>query len=89
MHIVWTDYIKYRASLRGFDLNIVQQIVKYSTERYNDLTTGRRVVIGNHRNNLVLIPYETDIDTIIPITIHVTSRQQIRNRLRTGRYTHE
>lgn len=89
MHIVWTDYMNYRTSLRGFELDIIEQIVKYSTERYNDLLTGRRVVIGNHKNKLVLIPYETDINTIIPITIHTTSRQQIRHRIRTGRYSYD
>jgi len=28
--IVWTDYIKYRAKLRGFDLEKIEEIVRYS-----------------------------------------------------------
>lgn len=31
--IVWTDYMKYRLSLRGYDLATVEKILRYSTER--------------------------------------------------------
>ena len=87
--IVWTEYIRYRARLRGFDLAKIEDIVRYSAERYFDTATGRFVVVGRHDNMLVMIPYETDEDAITPITIHATTRQQISFRLRTGRFTHE
>lgn len=87
--IVWTEYMKYRAKLRGFDLARIEEIVRYSSERYRDMATGRRVVIGHHGKRLVVIPYEMDEDSITPITIHATTRQQINFRLRTGRYSHE
>jgi len=87
--IVWTEYMRYRARLRGFDLAKIEDIIRYSTERYFDTVTGRSVVIGRHDKMLVMIPYETDDeDTITPVTIHTTTRQQINFRLRTGRYTH-
>lgn len=63
--IVWTEYMKYRARLRGFDLVKIEDKV------------------------LVMIPYETDEDSITPITIHITTRQQINFRLKTGRFTYE
>ena len=85
--IVWTEYIKYRARLRGFDLAKIEIVVRFSTERYFDTATGRFVAVGRHDNTLVLTPYETDEDTITPITVHATTRQQINFRLRTGRYT--
>ena len=80
--------MRYRARLRGFDLAKIEDIVRYSAERYFDTTTGRLVVVGRHDNIPVMIPYETDEDTIIPITIRATTRQQINFRLRTGRFTH-
>jgi len=43
--IVWTDYLKYRAELRGFDLLIVERVLRFSEERYFDTVTGRQVVI--------------------------------------------
>ena len=86
---VWTNYVKYKARLRGFDLVKIEVIVRYSTERYLDTETGRRVAIGHHDNQLVVIPYEVYQDSITSITIHTTTRQQIRFRVRTGRYTLE
>lgn len=87
--IIWTDYLKYRASLRGFDLTILEQILLHSTERYFDTETRRRVVIGRHGKQLVIIPYDEGEDSVTPITVHTVNRQQIRFRLRTERLIHE
>lgn len=84
-----TDYLQYRTGLRGFDLRLIEEIVRYSQERYLDTETNRLVVIGEHGNKLVMIPYEENQDSITPITIHATSRQQIKFRLNTGRFTNE
>jgi hypothetical protein len=58
MIVQWTDYMKYKSKLRGFDLTMIEQIVKYSPERYIDTVTGRRVAVGCYENILVVIPYE-------------------------------
>lgn len=87
--VVWTDYMRYRAKLRRFDLEKLEQIVNYSTERYYDTETGRTVVIGRYGHGLVILPYETDEDEVIPITVHSTTRQQINFRLKTGRFVSE
>jgi len=89
MTIVRTDYLKYRAKLRKFDLDKIENIIKYSLERYSDMATGRRIVVGKHDNTLVMIPYEADENSITPMTIHVTTRQQINFRLKTGRLANE
>ncbi len=89
MNIIWNDYMKYRSNLRGFDLARIEDIVKHSTERYYDITTHRFVVVGRHNDKLVLIPYERQGDDVTPVTIHVTTRQQINFRLRTGRFRNE
>jgi hypothetical protein len=87
--IIFTDYLKYRAHTRGFDLNLIEKIIRYSPERYIDSESYRFVVIGDHNNKLVMIPYEETENTITPITIHATTRQQIKFRLTTGRLSHE
>ncbi|MFZ2726104.1 MAG: hypothetical protein WAX77_07645 [Methylococcaceae bacterium] len=87
--LIFTDYLKYRAQLRGFDLNLIENIIRYSPERYIDSESYRFVVIGEHGNKLVMIPYEETENTITPITIHATTRQQIKFRLTTGRLSHE
>lgn len=85
--IIWSDYLQYRAKLRGFELAKIEEILKYSGERYYDTETGRLIAVGKHDNRLVIIPYEQNDNFISPITIHATTRQQIRFRLKSGRYT--
>jgi hypothetical protein len=87
--IVWTDYMKYRSNLRGYDLTTVEQIVRYSSERYTDTVTMRLVAIGRHKNLIVMVPYELKGRTLTPITIHATTRQQINSRIKSGRFRNE
>ena len=87
--IVWTAYLQYRAGLRGFDLAQLERVIRHSGERYFDTETGRTIVVGRHVKQLVMIPCEAERDTITPVTVHTITRQQIRLRLRTGRFTHE
>jgi hypothetical protein len=86
---IFTDYLKYRAELRGFDLTQVEHILRYSQERYFDIETHRLIVVGEQGNKLVMIPYEESETEITPVTIHATTRQQIKFRLTTGRLTYE
>ena len=87
--IVWTDYMKYRLKLRSYDLATVEQILRYSSERYVDTVTGRMVAIGKHVKLLVMIPYERKGSTLAPVTVHATNRQQINSRLKSGRLRNE
>jgi len=153
--IIWTEYLKYKANLRGFNLQTIEEIVRsdlpkptvqkrykaliikhyrhlldtccqsrvtnqlflkewaasyerktawycpiiwyvstqfrevwrYSTERYYDTATDRWVVIGKEGRILVMIPHEvSDNDSITPITIHATTRQQVKYRVKSGRF---
>lgn len=87
VEIIWTDYLKYRLKLRGFNLAKIEEVIRYSSERYYDTSTDRWVVIGKDSNILVMIPHEIDEDsTITPITIHATTRQQIKYRVKSGRF---
>lgn len=56
--IVWTDYIKYSAELRLFELSKVENILRYSGERYSDTATQRLIAVGKHDDRQVIIPYE-------------------------------
>ena len=88
--VIWTEYFRYRAKLRGFNLSNIEEILRYSTERYYDTARDRLVVIGKDSNILVMIPHESDEDeTITPITVHATSRQQIKYRVKSGRFRNE
>ena len=41
------------------------------------------------RGVLVMIPYEAEAKTITPVTVHATTRQQIKLRLKMGRFAIE
>lgn len=84
--VIWTDYLRHRVRVRGFDLAIIEQIVRFSEERYFDTATRRLVAIGRHGNRLVMVPYDQENDNLTPITVHATTRQQVNFRLRTGRF---
>jgi hypothetical protein len=84
--ILWTDYLRYRARLRGFALDEIERIIRFSPERYFDRGTGRLVAVGRHVDFLVIIPFEVDDEDITPVTVHRATRQQINSRLRAGRY---
>lgn len=34
--IIWTSYLLYRVEQRGFDLNQIEEILRFSGERYYD-----------------------------------------------------
>lgn len=87
--IDWTEYLIFRAKLRGFYLELLEKILVNSSERYFDLETSRMVVVGRHDKTLVMIPFEELDGIITPITVHATTRQQIRFRLQTGRLINE
>jgi hypothetical protein len=84
--IIWTSYLRYRVIQRGFDLDLIENILRFSSERYYDVETDRAIVVGKHGEKLVVIPYEQSENTITPITIHATTRQRIRFCLKTGRF---
>ncbi|MBW1716668.1 MAG: hypothetical protein JRJ77_12735 [Deltaproteobacteria bacterium] len=81
--------MKYRAGFRRFELTKIEDIIRYSRERYIDTVTRRMIVVGKHDDRLVMIPYERKGSEITPVTIHVTTRQQINFRIKTGRFTYE
>jgi hypothetical protein len=73
-------------SLPAFSATLAMPQSAAVSERYYDVETDRAIAVGKHREQLVLIPYEQSENTITPITIHTTTRQQIRFRLKTGRF---
>ena len=89
LQIIWTDYLIYRANLRGYHIEKIEKILRYSDERYFDVATNRLIVIGRHNDLTVMIPYERIKETLIPITIHVITRKQINYRLKSGRFVYE
>ena len=87
--ILWNDYVIFRVEKRGLSFAIIEEILRYSSERYFDVSTHRMIAVGRHEDRIVMIPYEIKDDAIVPVTVHATTRQQIKFRLKTGRYEYE
>lgn len=66
LRIRWSEYLKYRARLRGYDLSKLEQILIHSTERYLDNETHRTVIVGRHEKQLVMIPCDLEDDEVTP-----------------------
>jgi hypothetical protein len=62
--------------------------VRHSQERYFDEETMRYIAVGKQGDTLLMIPYEQSGETITPVTVHATTRQQLKFRLKTGRLKH-
>ena len=86
MEIKWTQYFRNRCILRQFSIEKAEYIIRYSLERYFDIDSSRKIVVGSMDNRLILIPYEENDDIITPVTIHETDRKQIRFRIKNERF---
>src|SRR5258708_36236884 len=78
--IYWTDYLKYRAALRGFELEKLESMIGHSTERYFDTETERHMVVGRHNLQLVVVAYDIENGTMIAVTVHAITVQPRRFR---------
>jgi hypothetical protein len=87
--IEWTEYLKHRARTRDYDLKVIEDIVQRAIERYYDTATLRTVAVGKHDKRLILVPYDSDDNSITPVTVHAITRPQIDFRIKTGRFIHE
>jgi hypothetical protein len=45
--IAWTSYLRHRAALRGFDLGLIENILRFSSERYYDVETDRASTVDS------------------------------------------
>ena len=85
--IIWTDYLMYKARLRGFNLSNIEDIIRHSSERYFDTSSRRHIVVGKDAKVLVVIPHDIDeFDTVPPITIHAITIIHINYRVKSGRF---
>ena len=65
--------MRHRARIRGFNLQIVEQLLDGSDERYFDTATGRMIAVGKHGSRLIAVPFEQKGDRITPVTVHATN----------------
>jgi hypothetical protein len=70
MEIKWTHYFRTRCSLRHFNIEKAEDILRYLAERYFDIDSSRCIAVGSIDNRLILIPYE-EKDNVITRSLSV------------------
>ena len=53
--IIWTSYLCHRATLRGFDLGLIENILRFSSERYDDVETDRAIAVDSWQDRSLAI----------------------------------
>ncbi|MFW6240093.1 MAG: DUF2283 domain-containing protein [Thermodesulfobacteriota bacterium] len=83
MEIQWTEYMKYRLSLRNFDMVQVEDLLRYSNERYWDSMNHRRVAIGrcDKRWSLSLTIRRERLSFQLPSMQRTGNKSNIESRL--------
>lgn len=93
MEVKYSDHLRFRIRVRGIPEPMPEQIYRESKQHYYNHHTLRHIAIMEvhyrQRRTLMMIAYDQMPDHVEIITIHPITRDQIQERLRTGRWTHE
>tara|TARA_Y100000310_G_scaffold189087_1_gene189049 strand:+ start:1931 stop:2209 length:279 start_codon:yes stop_codon:yes gene_type:complete len=90
MNIKYTDHLKLRLQLRKIPYNYPKLILENSDQKFFDNIEKKTIAIkkliynGSLRN--IMIAYENKGDHIEIITIHPINKNQIINRIKSGRW---
>jgi hypothetical protein len=93
VRVEYSDYLRFRLRVRGIPDKMPERIYRESQERYYDNTTGRHIavlsVVYHRRRKRMMIAYDEFFDYVEIVTIHPIEKQQIQNRVFSGRWTYE
>jgi len=93
MDIRYSQHLKFKMRVRQISENMPKRIYHESKKRFYNHQTFRRIAImeiSYHRHRtLMMIAYDQYSDYVDIITIHPITKEQIRQRQRTGRWTYE
>lgn len=90
MKIVYRPHLKVRLKERSFPQDYPRRIYKESTRCYFDTKTGHNIAfsklsyVGKVRS--LVISYDIMPEQVEIITIHAISDQEIRNKIKAGRW---
>lgn len=93
MEIKYSDHLQFKIRVRRISEGIPGRIYRESTQRYYNHHTLRHIAVMQvyyqRRRTLMMIAYDQHPDHVEIITIHPIARQQVQDRLNSGRWTHE
>lgn len=93
MKIVLIPHLKIRLKERKIPKDYPETIIQDPEEKYKDADTGYNIVIKrveyNGKLRLMAVVYDIIESEIKAITVYPTSRKEIENKLKGGRWIYE
>lgn len=93
MEIRYSDHLRFKLRVRDIPGQVPERIYRESRQRYDNHHTLRHIAVMQvhyHRHRtLMMIAYDRRADHVEIVTIHPITKDQIQERLRTGRWTYE
>ena len=88
--IKYSSHLSFRLSLRKIPQDLPRIIYLRSRRRYFDIATDTAVAVMrarlNKRQRDIMIVYREDDDDVLIITVHPLKRNQLENRIHSGRW---
>jgi hypothetical protein len=93
VQVIYSDHLRFKIRVRQIPEDLPERIYRESRQRYYNHHSVRHIaVMETHyqrRRILMMIAYDQLLDHVEIITIHPITKQQIQDRLTTGRWTYE
>ena len=93
MKVTYSKHLRFKMQQRDISELVPERIYRESTQRFYNHHSLRQIavleVLYRQRRVLMMIAYDQMPDEAEIITIHPITREQIQDRLRSGRWTHE
>lgn len=93
MEVKYSDHLRFKMQVREIPEQMPERIYRESKQRYYNHHSLRRIAVmevhHKQRRTWMMIAYDQTSDYAEIITLHPVTKDQIQERLRTGRWTHE
>lgn len=93
MKVIYSKHLCFKMQQRDISESVPGRIYRESTQRFYNHHSLRQIAVSEvfyrQRKVLMMIAYDQMPDEVEIITIHPITREQIQDRLRSGRWTHE
>lgn len=93
VEIKHSDHLRFKLRVRGIPEQVPERIYRESKQRFYNHHSLRHVAIlevyYHRRRVLMMIAFDQLPDSVEIVTIHPITKDQIQDRVRLGRWTHE
>jgi len=93
MRIIFSEHLKLRLKVRKIPKELPKKVYQKAKERYFDNKTCYSIAVSTAKyagkKRKMVIVYEKSATQVKIITVYPTTDKEIKNRLKSGRWSHE